>query len=121
LVLESESDGWESGRVGGGAPPLWTERGWLSIYHAADRQHRYCLGVFLTAHDVPARVIARSAAPILEPQAPYEIGGFFPNVVFTCGALIRDGVLRLYYGAGDNTLALAEAPLEAVVSALQPV
>jgi predicted GH43/DUF377 family glycosyl hydrolase len=121
LVLESESDGWESGRVGGGAPPLWTERGWLSIYHAADRQHRYCLGAFLTAHDDPARVIARSAAPILEPQAPYEVGGFFPNVVFTCGALIDDEILRLYYGAGDNTLALAEAPLEAVLSTLQPV
>lgn len=119
FVLGARPGGWESGRVGGGAPPLRTERGWLSIYHAADRQDRYCLGAFLTPLDDPGRVIARSRAPVLRPEAPYETGGFFPNVVFTCGALLEGDMLRLYYGASDECVALAEAPLDAVLRSLE--
>lgn len=118
LVAQGSSTGWDSGRVGGGAPPIRTERGWLSIYHAADRQHRYCLGALLTAHDDPARVIARSATPIFAPEAPYETGGFFPNVVFTCGVTVSGDVLRLYYGASDESVALAETSLSGLVDAL---
>ncbi|XWX02492.1 glycoside hydrolase family 130 protein [Aggregatilineales bacterium SYSU G02658] len=118
VVLRVERDGWESGRIGGGAPPLWTEHGWLSIYHAADRHDRYCLGAYLTPHDQPERVIARSAAPILEPITPYELEGFFGNVVFTCGALIQNDLLRVYYGAADERMALAEAPLTVVLDSL---
>lgn len=119
LVLEGNADGWDSGRVGGGAPPIWTDAGWLSIYHAADRQHRYCLGAFLTPHDDPAQVIARSRTPIFEPEAFYERSGFFPNVVFTCGTTLVNDSLRVYYGASDDSIALAEAPLSAVVNHLR--
>jgi beta-1,2-mannobiose phosphorylase / 1,2-beta-oligomannan phosphorylase len=118
IVLES-GGGWESGRVGGGAPPIRTERGWLSIYHAADPNDRYCLGAFLTPLDEPSRVIARSRQPILVPAAPYETNGFFPNVVFTCGALLRGDELLVYYGASDDVIALARSPLEEVLSSLQ--
>jgi len=118
LVLKGSKTGWDSGRVGGGAPPIWTERGWLSIYHAADRQHRYCLGAFLAAHDDPAHVIARSETPVFAPETPYETGGFFPNVVFTCGVTVTGDVLRMYYGASDDTVALAEASLTALVASL---
>ena len=40
-------EGWENGRIGGGAPPFKTEKGWIKIYHAADKNNRYCLGAFL--------------------------------------------------------------------------
>jgi predicted GH43/DUF377 family glycosyl hydrolase len=117
-VLAGSPQGWDSGRVGGGAPPLWTEHGWLSIYHAADRQNRYCLGAFLSAHEQPERVLCRSPLPILEPDAPYERAGFFPNVVFTCG-VTRDGDrLRVYYGAADDTIALADVSVEALCAML---
>jgi beta-1,2-mannobiose phosphorylase / 1,2-beta-oligomannan phosphorylase len=119
VVLTAQPEGWESGRVGGGAPPIWTEHGWLSIYHAADQQDRYCLGAFLTAHDDPSHIIARSRKPIFSPEASYEVNGFFDNVVFTCGALLQGDTLKLYYGAADETIALAEATLEAVLSALE--
>lgn len=118
VVLTAQRDGWESGRVGGGAPPIWTESGWLSIYHAADKHDRYCLGAFLTPHDDPATVVARASEPIFEPEAPYETEGFFGNVVFTCGALLQGDTLRLYYGAADETVALAEASLSDVLDAL---
>jgi beta-1,2-mannobiose phosphorylase / 1,2-beta-oligomannan phosphorylase len=118
LVLQKPTDGWESGRVGGGAPPIWTEKGWLSVYHAADRRDRYCLGLFLCAHEAPDRIIARSKTPILEPQTPYELSGFFGNVVFTCGTVLDERVLRVYYGASDDRTALAEADLDEVLRSL---
>lgn len=121
LLYAVTDSGWESGRVGGGAPPLWTERGWLSFYHAADPQDRYCLGAFLTAHDEPAMLIARALTPVLEPSALYEREGFYGNVVFTCGALLKNGRLHLYYGAADERVALAEAALEDVLNALTPI
>lgn len=120
-VLETQPDGWEAGRVGGGAPPLYTERGWLSIYHAADKNDRYCLGAFLTPYDDPGRVIARSRQPILTPEAPYEQNGFFRNVVFTCGAVLEGSILRVYYGAADACIALAEVGLEPLLDQLDPV
>jgi len=119
LVLEGSGFGWDSGRVGGGAPPIWTDRGWLSIYHAADQQNRYCLGAFLAAHDDPAQVIARSEQPIFVPETAYETDGFFPNVVFTCGVTVVGDTLRMYYGASDETTALAEAPLSWLVNSLK--
>lgn len=118
IVLEKPQDGWESGRVGGGAPPLKTERGWLSIYHAADVQNRYCLGAFLTPLDRPDKIIGRSKTPILEPQALYEIEGFFGNVVFTCGAVLDDQTLKIYYGAADDKIALVEANVDDVLAQL---
>jgi beta-1,2-mannobiose phosphorylase / 1,2-beta-oligomannan phosphorylase len=120
-VLEAKPDGWESGRVGGGAPPVKTEAGWLSIYHAADRQDRYCLGAFLTPHDQPQRIIAYSRTPILSPEAAYETSGFFPNVVFTCGVVVQGDHLRVYYGASDECVALAETSITDLMRQLEPV
>lgn len=121
VVLQATATGWEDGRVGGGAPPLLTEQGWLSIYHAADRQQRYCLGFFVTPEDQPERVILRSDGPILWPEAPYEMRGFFGNVVFTCGALLDGDTLRIYYGASDDSVALAEANIKDVLALGKPV
>lgn len=118
LILQASAEGWENGRVGGGAPPLKTERGWLSIYHAADRQNRYCLGAFLTTLDDPSRVIARSQTPILAPEMPYETEGFFGNVVFTCGALLVDDRVRVYYGVSDESIALVEFSLPDLLAQL---
>ena len=111
LVLQGSPTSWENGRVGGGAPPILTDRGWLSIYHAADRQQRYCLGFFVTPEENPERIILQSREPILLPEASYETQGFFPNVVFTCGALLDGDKLQIYYGAADESIALAEANL----------
>lgn len=119
VVLPATSDGWMNGRVGGGAPPIRTDAGWLSIFHAADQHDRYCLGAYLAALDDPGRIIARSEQPILIPEAPYETDGFFGNVVFTCGAVEREGEILVYYGAADEHIALATIQVDVLVNALQ--
>lgn len=118
LVLRTGQDGWSKERIGAGAPPIHTEMGWLSIYHATDAAGHYCLGAFLTPHDEPGRIVALGKSPILTPEATYETSGFVGNVVFTCGAVVQDDTLRLYYGAADEKMALAEAPLQQVLDFL---
>lgn len=118
LVLEAPAGG---GRIGGGAPPIRTDAGWLSIYHDADASNRYTLGAFLTPLDAPGQISARSHAPIFAPEAPYETRGFFGNVVFTCGVVAAGDRLRLYYGAADEHVALAEASVSELIASLEPV
>ncbi|MGF7144139.1 putative GH43/DUF377 family glycosyl hydrolase [Anaerotaenia torta] len=112
-------DGWENGRIGGGAVPFLTERGWIKIYHAADKQNRYCLGAFLLDTGEPSKILAKSAEPILEPEEWYEKEGFFPNVVFTCGCIFENGMVSIYYGAADDKICRADISLEDIYGSLQ--
>lgn len=98
---------WDSIRVGLGAPPIETEKGWLIFYHGVDEKKTYRLGVMFLDLNNPLKILYRSPEPLLEPEADYEIYGFIPNVVFTCGAIERDGKYFVYYGAGDQVLGLA--------------
>lgn len=110
--------GWESGRIGGGAVPFMTERGWLEIYHGATADDRYSLGAMLLDAEHPERIIARSAGPIMEPIAPYEVDGFVRNVVFSCGVLVDGDKVTIYYGAADTVIAGAELSLTDILDHL---
>lgn len=109
---------WDDIKVGASAVPFKTEHGWLEIYHGADRNNRYCLGAVLLDSHRPWKVIARSQKPILQPQADYEIEGFFGNVVFNCGLLYEDEKLKVYYGVADTAVCFAELPLQDVLESL---
>lgn len=95
---------WDSQRIGAGAAPIKTPQGWLEIYHGADHQSRYSLGLLLLDLDDPTKVIARSKDPIFEPHADYELKGFFGNVVFTNGHIVDGDTVTLYYGASDEVI-----------------
>lgn len=104
---------WDGARNGGGAIPIRTEKGWLVLYHGADKEsNRYCMSAALLDIENPVNVLAVSRRPVLEPEAPYETNGFYPNVVFSCGALLKEGVVHMYYGGADRVMALAKASLE---------
>lgn len=109
---------WDSARIGGGAVPLRTDKGWLALYHGATENHRYCMGALLLDADDPSKVIARSAAPVLEPEADYERNGFFGGVVFSCGAIARGDKVKMYYGAADTSMACAELSLGEIMEGL---
>ncbi len=117
LIGVSE-DGWESGRIGGGAPSFKCDKGWIHIYHAADKDNRYCLGAFITSLSDPSKIIAKTKQPILEPECIYETEGFFNNVVFTCGAYVEDEIVNIYYGAADDKIAVASIELDELYKAL---
>jgi len=109
---------WDSRRIGGGAVPIKTKQGWLELYHGADQEDRYSMGAVLLDLYDPGKVIARSREPILKPEAAYEVNGFFANVVFSCGALVEGDRIQLYYGAADQSMALAEFSLAEILDSL---
>ncbi|MGP4074829.1 BtaManbiosPhlase [Halobacillus sp. K22] len=117
-LLGLSEDGWDSGRIGGGAIPFKTEKGWLEIYHAADTEDRYCLGAVLLDLDNPSKVLSKTDEPILAPEADYEVNGFFDQVVFTCGVTLQDDRIRIYYGVADTSMALAEISLKELLDKL---
>lgn len=110
---------WDSARVGAGAAPIETEKGWLEIYHGADHDHRYCLGALLLDKDNPSKVIARSIEPIMEPIMEYEKTGFFGNVVFTNGHFVEGDTLTMYYGASDEVICGAEFSIREILDSLK--
>lgn len=117
-LLRPRDNGFENQRVGGGAPCLRTPRGWLQIYHGANSKHQYHLFAAIFDLQEPWKLIARSERPIFSPEAEYERRGFFDDIVFSSGLVLRDEEVFLYYGAADHTTCLATAPLEAVLKTL---
>ena len=117
--ISSDTESWDDGRIGGGAVPFLTDKGWVKIYHAADRNDRYCLGAFLLDEKDPSIVLAKTKDPILEPQEKYETNGFFGNVVFTCGCLVNDNKVIIYYGAADDKICRADFELDDLFAAME--
>ena len=107
IVISPRGSGWEKLKVGAGAPPLKTSRGWLFIYHAVDEAKVYRLGLALISLDDPEEIIYRSKEPILMPDRECERKGDVPNVVFTCGAFIKDKRLFVHYGGADTVICAA--------------
>ncbi|MDN4523919.1 BtaManbiosPhlase [Fictibacillus fluitans] len=109
---------WDDGRIGGGAVPIKTDKGWLELYHGASKDNRYCMGAVLLDLNDPSKVIARSESPIVSPEADYEVNGFFGNVVFSCGALVEGDIVKMYYGVSDTSMACAELSLSEILDSL---
>jgi predicted GH43/DUF377 family glycosyl hydrolase len=110
---------WDSARVGAGAAPIRTPDGWLEIYHGATSSNRYCLGAILLDLHEPWKVLGRSQQPLMEPHADYERNGFFGNVVFTNGQLVRGDQLTIYYGASDSVICGAQFTIKEILATLR--
>ncbi len=106
---------WEKNKVGTGAPPVRFPYGWVLPYHAVsspDGHPRYAMGAAILDLDRPSRVLYRTPAPILEPQADYERNGLVSDVVFPSASDLRpDGALDVYYGAADHVIAVARVDI----------
>ncbi len=99
---------WESDKIGLAGPPLRTESGWVMIYHGVGGSPRkYSLGIALLDGEDPGRVIYRQPEPILEPELDWEVKGFVPNVVFSCGQVVLEDRLLVYYGGADQVIGVA--------------
>ena len=102
---------WDAGHIGTATPPLLTSEGWLLLYHAVRETaggKSYRLGLALLDAEDPARVVRRSSEWVLAPDAPYESIGR-GGVVFPCGWVRDSENVRIYYGAGDQYVAVAHA------------
>jgi predicted GH43/DUF377 family glycosyl hydrolase len=108
---------WDGSKVGSAAPPIRVGDKWLMIYHGVSRHATYRLGAALLDSE-GTTVLARTADPVFEPVELYEREGDIPNVVFSCGAIVRGDTLILYYGAADKVIGVATASLKHIVDTL---
>jgi predicted GH43/DUF377 family glycosyl hydrolase len=102
-----------------GAPPIKTKYGWLLIYSYIQNYFSppAVFGIEAALLDInnPQRIIARTDKPLIVPQEEYEKYGKVPNIVFPTGALVKDGILHIYYGAADTTCAVATCKLDTLL------
>ncbi len=105
---------WDSWFRGIGSAPIKTKYGWLVIYHAMDHRNpdRYRMGALILDLKDPTKILYRSNKPILEPKSFYENEGLKWGVVYSCGAVVKDGDLFVYYGGADMVCAVATANLD---------
>lgn len=133
-IISPRQGYWDAGKVGAGAPPIETEKGWLFIYHGINEQDPkqiktgygsidykriYRLGIMLIDKNNPEKILYRSKGWILEPREIYEKQGMIPNVVFTCGAVIIEDMLFVYYGGADTVVAAASCKLPDLLKAIE--
>jgi predicted GH43/DUF377 family glycosyl hydrolase len=119
LIMKPQQYHWDEMKIGPGAPPIKTTRGWLNIYHGVFPTMNGCVyRLGLALHDLndPSIIIAVGDNWILQPEETYEITGYVHNVVFTCGAVAEDdGSIKLYWGGADKVMCVGTANLEALV------
>jgi beta-1,4-mannooligosaccharide/beta-1,4-mannosyl-N-acetylglucosamine phosphorylase len=139
LLLGCEDVPFANCKIGGGAPPLKTDRGWLLIFHAVDTDpdraadvpgcknwsKRYTCGAALFDLEDPTKLIAITKEPLLAAEASYETDPdqwFVNNTIFPCGAVLMDdnNTLRIYYGSCDYSTNLAETTLEELWNVMTP-
>ena len=118
-IAKTRAGKFDSKRLGAGAAPIKTEKGWLEIYHGATAEHKYCLGVLLLDLNDPSIILARSQEPIMEPIAIYEQTGFFGNVVFTNGHIVEGDTITVYYGASDEHICAAKFSINEILKTLE--
>jgi predicted GH43/DUF377 family glycosyl hydrolase len=111
---------WDEMKIGPGAPPIKTPKGWLSIYHGVFPTMDgsvYRLGAALHDLNDPSKILGVSDQWILQPEEIYEITGYVHNVVFTCGAIPEpDGTVKIYWGGADKVMCAGEAVINDLVN-----
>ena len=110
---------WDEMKIGPGAPPFKPEKGWLHIYHGVFKTMSgtvYRLGAALHDLEDPSRIIGVCDEWILQPEDPWEVTGYVPNVVFTCGAVPEDdGTVKIYWGGADTVMCAGTAVIDELV------
>jgi beta-1,2-mannobiose phosphorylase / 1,2-beta-oligomannan phosphorylase len=121
----SEETGWaeprpgkfDSRKIGINGVPIKTKYGWLALYHGvSDEDGTYRFGALLLDLDNPEEILARTEDHIFEPLKDYEKKGQVNNVVFSCGSILKDDMLFVYYGGGDTTLNVATVSVKKLLA-----
>ncbi|MCK4336263.1 MAG: pesticidal protein Cry7Aa [Candidatus Aenigmarchaeota archaeon] len=120
-VVLSSKYWYESRNIGGGCPPIETDKGWLMIYHGVEDTNKgtiYHAGAALLDKKNPCKVIGHLKNPLFSPEKKWEKEGNVKNVVFPSGAAIFGDKLYIYYGAADRRIGAASLDLNELLEEL---
>lgn len=120
-VMGKSESWWENLKIGAGAAPIETDKGWLIFYHGVTNTcngYVYSIGAAILDISEPSKVLHRCANYLLSPEEWYEERGFVPNVCFPCAALTDadTGRIAVYYGCADSYVGVAFTTVEEVYS-----
>lgn len=103
-----------------GPPPVLTRRGIVVIYNGKNATsggdsrlaaNTYAAGEALFDAHNPAKLVARTDNPVLQPTLPYERSGqYSAGTTFAEGLVYFHNQWFLYYGCADSLVAVATAP-----------
>jgi predicted GH43/DUF377 family glycosyl hydrolase len=108
---------WEFIQIGNCGSPIEIDEGWLVLTHGVGVVRNYCIGACVLDKADPSKVLARTTTPLLVPDRSSR-DGYVPNVVYSCGALVRNRTLLLPYGVADSFAAFASVKLDDLVKAM---
>ncbi len=104
-------------RIGGGAPPILTDEGWLTLWHGVEPKE--IVGIYRTYwsildRDDPARTLRTEHAPLLEANAeltrPIEDQMYIRDVVFTTGIVDAGDHYIIASGEADLACRITHVP-----------
>jgi predicted GH43/DUF377 family glycosyl hydrolase len=81
---------------------------------------QYCIGAMLLDLENPKKIIARLEEPLLAPHEE-DREGYVPNVVYTCGAIIRNGELVIPYAMSDIRSGIATVRVRELINCMNTV
>jgi predicted GH43/DUF377 family glycosyl hydrolase len=119
-VLTPRSVRFDSSFPETGPPPVLTRRGIVVIYNGKNAvsggdprlaANTYAAGEALFDARNPAKLLARTENPVLQPTLPYErTGQYTAGTTFAEGLVYFHDQWFLYYGCADSLVAVAMAP-----------
>lgn len=116
-VILRPSEAWETIQIGNCGSPIEIDAGWLVLTHGVGPMRKYCIGAVLLDRGNPAHVLGRLREPLLRPAAN-EREGYVPNVVYSCGALVHQGLLVLPFAVSDTSTRFATIPVSEVIAGM---
>lgn len=130
LVAAVEDIPFANDKIGPAAPPVKTDKGWLTSFHAVelfpDRgkngwepkwQKSYYAGVMLLDLKDPSKVLGIYDKPLIVDEEDYEReNGYRLDAVFPGGMILEDnGEVKIYYGASDTVQCMATADVDELI------
>ena len=86
--------------------------------HGVGTVRNYCIGACLLDKTDPSKLLARTPRPVLAPS-PHERDGYVPNVVYSCGSLVKDRAMLLPYAVADSFSAFATLSVDNLLSCME--
>jgi predicted GH43/DUF377 family glycosyl hydrolase len=108
---------WEFVQIGNCGSPIEIDEGWLVLTHGVGVARNYCIGASLLDKADPSKVLGRTSSHLVAPGGRSR-DGYVPNVVYSCGSIVRGRTLLLPYGVADDTAAFATVPLDQLMKAM---
>lgn len=130
LVAGVEDIPFANDKIGPAAPPVKTEKGWLTTFHAVELdktrgkngweekwQKVYRAGIMLLDLENPSKVLGIYDKPLIVCDKDFESeDGFRKDVIFPGGLILEDnGEVKIYYGASDSYECLATADVNDLI------